>query len=642
MAQSDQAQRAIDAPPHDNSRLARHVSGLLEKYTLNNKVLLVQAPQFLFDTFNADIVKSGGAYAYPPVGLQFVKSALEARGFAVDIFDLNYELLKRTIEDSDFHLETWTEVLDKRLGEGDWTQFGVTCTCVPGHPSDANYFFSDIMRRIMALGRGIVVAGGSIATKHNAYFLQNDLCHFVVSGEGERKSEWLFDLLHRRDDTVAAQGGIFFKDPNGVAASEGGIDGELSSSVRDTYKDIPLEQYWGLGCLNPFSKMAGRRLGEQGARFATIQLNRGCRANCKFCGVYEFMGKGVRQRETDNVIDEIRYLVAQRGARHIDILDDDFLGISRQRQGLVEVLAEIADLRTEYGVTWAAGNGLVAASLDEELLELMDRAGCVGFRMGIESGNDEMMKFLRRPSSKKAVRRAAQMLQRHPDIFVSGNYIIGFFGTETFAEIMDTYRFSGELNLDWAGFSVFQFTSKLEAENQAPGETSTNDFVPTKDHWLRLIEGEGDILSGPAVFSIAPDTVPSAGQIKEIWFAFNLLANYVGNKNLRPDGRPDKLASWIDSVYLSYPGNAYMPLFSGMAHVLMGDGAEAMKRLGEARGNLEKSAYWRWRFEEFALMDLIDSFPATADAVHARLDALSRTYPDAGPGGRAPLVAAGE
>jgi len=610
----------------ENNRLISRVAELRDKYALNSKVLLIQAPQFLYDTFNADIARSGGAYAYPPVGLQYIKSALADRGLDVHILDLNYELLKRTIEDENFNMADWREYVDQAMQESGASVFGITCTCVPGHPSDERYFFTDIMRHIRASDPGVIIAGGSIATKHNDYYLNNNFCDFVVAGEGEQKVQWLFDNLLEKETDAEKQAGIFFRDEKGLTETTGITNSELTSTVLSTYADLPLENYWGLGCLNPFSKMAAAFEPDGPARFCTVQVNRGCRANCKFCGVYEFMGKGVRQRETDNVIKEIRYLVEERGCRHVDILDDDFLGISRHREGLFEVLETIAQLRDKYGnVTWAAGNGLVAASLDEEMLALMDKAGCIGFRMGIESGNDEMLKHLRRPSNKKAVRKAADMLQKHPGIFVSGNYIIGFFGTETFSEIMDTYRFSQELNLDWAGFSVFQFTSKLEEENQTPGETSTNDFVPTKDHWQRLIEGKSDTLTGPRVFDIDPAGVPSPEQIKEIWFAFNLLANYVDNKNLKPGGRPDKLISWIDSVYLSYPGNAYMPLFSGLAHVLLDETNKARDKLEAARDNLQKSDYWRWRFKEFSLNSLVEDFPETPADVRQRLAELSLT-----------------
>lgn len=605
----------------DNESLRQRTCELRAQFPLNKKVLLIQAPLFLYGTYNPDIVRSGGAYAYPPVGLQFIKSSLASRGLTVDILDLNFEILKRTIDDKDFKLENWIDILDSGIAESGASVFGVSCTCVPGHPSDPDFFLTSIMQRVIDLKAGIVIAGGSISSKHHESYLNKGVAHIVVSGEGEYKTRWLFDLLYDQEGPNPPQAGVYFLNGDEVTETTGAVETELSSTVLDTYPDLPLEEYWRLGCLNPFSKMTGR-----GTPYATVQLNRGCRANCKFCGVFEFMGKGVRQRDPTKVINEISYLVKERNVRHIDILDDDFLGTSHQRSGLVQVLKAMGNLHEEYGITWAASNGLVAASIDEELLELMSLSGCNGFRMGIESGNEEMVRHLRRPSSLKVVRKVAQMLQKHSDIFVCGCYIIGFFGTEKFSEIMDTYRLTCELQLDWAAFSVFQFTSKLDPENQTDDRSSTNDFVPARDHWKRLIEGKEGIVTGPAVFQINLASVPSPEQIKEIWFAFNLLSNYVSNKNLYEGGRADKLISWIDAVHISYPDNAYMPLFSALGHILINEREEAMKKLDISRKVLATSEYWSWRFKDFGLMDIVDDFPQKPNKVYEKLESLRNYY----------------
>ena len=84
--------------PSDNRNLAEYVTRLRKKYTINDKVLLVQAPQLLFESFNTDIVKNRGCYAYPPTGLQCIAKALSNRNLEIDILDLNYVLLNLGIK----------------------------------------------------------------------------------------------------------------------------------------------------------------------------------------------------------------------------------------------------------------------------------------------------------------------------------------------------------------------------------------------------------------------------------------------------------------------------------------------------------------------------------------------------------------
>ena len=68
----------------NNTHLTEYITRLREEYTLDKKIALIQAPQFLFDSFNVDIVKARGYYAYPPTGLQCLAESLSNRD--LDIF----------------------------------------------------------------------------------------------------------------------------------------------------------------------------------------------------------------------------------------------------------------------------------------------------------------------------------------------------------------------------------------------------------------------------------------------------------------------------------------------------------------------------------------------------------------------------
>ena len=591
---------------------------LREQREINPRVLLVHAPDFLYGTYDAEVIKRGGAYSYPPTGLMFIRNTLEGLGAEVRILDLNFEILRATVEDPGFQLESWREFLVNTLEDKQPGFVAASVTCVPGNPADPNYFLTDILRLVRDRSRAVLMAGGAIVGQENAFFLENDLCDFAASGEGELKVGWIYEKLTETAETIEPQYGLAYRFEGAISHTLGrGNGGNLSVNLLDVYPKMSLEDYWPLGCLNSFSKMAG-----QPAKFCTIQLNRRCRGNCRFCGVFDHMGKGVRQRDPNQVIKELRYLVEDRGARHIDILDDDFLGTSKLRPGLLKLLTFMVELHEKYGTTWAAGNGLVAASLDDELLDLFTKSGCIGFRMGIESGNEEMIQYLRRPSNKKMVRRASAGINKRPSLFVSGNYIIGLFGKESFREILDTYEFARELNLDWAGFSAFQPINKEGQASAKDAGTQRNDFVPARDNTMRRIDSAENPVSGFDVFGLPDDVIPNSEQIKEIWLGFNVTLNYIANKNLRPGGNPDKLRRWLDALLITYPGNPYMPLFSALACRLLGDQPAIDERLEFARESTKASEYWQWRMEQFGLQSFLKSFPSTEHDVIARLEAL--------------------
>ncbi len=605
----------------DNSNLVEYVTHLRKKYTLNNKLLLIQAPQLLFESFNTDIVKNRGCYAYPPTGLQCIAKALSSRNLEIDILDLNYILLKRVIHDDTFNYHNWLEILDEYLEKTTPSIVGVTAINVYRDVFEPGYPLTSILEHLREKDKSIIIAGGPIATNEYENYLIKDLCHFVIEGEGENKINFLFDYLFDCESTQFPVQGIYFKFNNKIEQTTGQRDiVNLKGDLIDTYNLMPIEDYKNVGSLNPYSRMAG-----QEKPFSVFQLNRGCRANCKFCGVAAFMGRGVRQYPVKDVLDEINYLVEKRGVRHFDVIDDDFLV---NRKAVTELLKGLVKLRQKYGTTWSSNNGLIAASITEELMSLMRDSGCVGFRIGVETGNPEMLKKMRKPATLPLLRRAGVILNKFPEIFTGGNYIIGLLGKETFGEMLETFKLACELDLDWASFAMFQFTSKATtiAENLKANGRAATDFVPSKGVSTREISDAKDIVSGPDVFELAQDKVPSYEQVKQIWFSFNLVANYINNKNLRYGGKPEKFTSWIEAVKVAYPHNPYMSLFAGIGRVLLGDKESAHKHLKNAKSNLKESKYWDYRFSQFGLTDLMDNFPEDAEAVYEMLAPLRGKY----------------
>jgi hypothetical protein len=125
------------------------------------------------------------------------------------------------------------------------------------------------------------------------------------------------------------------------------------------------------------------------------------------------------------------------------------------------------------------------------------------------------------------------------------------------------------------------------------------------------------------IFNIAPDVIPPQEQVNEVWFTFNLLLNYVFNKNLRPGGRPEKLITWVETAQKAYPSNPYMTLFRALGHSILGQVAEAENLRGRA-AELSQTDYWRERFTSFGLDGLLANFPVGAEAVYAHMEKLGQ------------------
>ncbi len=603
-----------------NDQFENYAGLLRDRLFKNKKVLLIQTPQFQFETFNVDVARNRGIYAYPPTGLQCVAKVLSSQGADVSILDLNYEILKRVVlEHGD--ITQWISLIDDALEKYNPSLIGITSLTSyndvlrPFHP------LTSLLLRLREKSNAIVVVGGPTVTNEYEEYLNQKLCHFVILKEGEQKAKFLFEFLSGSKDISSCVSGIAFPGNEKIEVTTGKDTLlQLSGNIIDTYSLIPIEKYNQIGSLSPYSRMAGME-----KPFSGFQVNRGCRANCKFCDVSKFMGRGVRSYGAQEVFEELRYLVIERGIRHFEVLDDDFLG---NMSTIKELLRLMAPLHKDYNMTWSANNGLIAGSLTEEMCALLRDSGCIGFRIGVESGNPEMIRRLRKPATLDLLLQKGKLLHQFPQMFTGANYILGLFGEETFSQMMDTFHFSNKINLDWSSFSTFQFTSRETAtiEHFNSKGKIAGEFTPSKDNIRGEIPECDGIISGPDVFLIDFTTVPLPLQVKQIWFTFNLVGNYINNKNIRFGGHPDKFVRWVEAVGVVYPYNPYMPLFAALGQVLLGEQEKALQNLKRAKENVKNSAYWQHRFEQFHLQEILDHFPSTAEEVYTTVEMMRGYY----------------
>ncbi len=604
-----------------NTELIRHCEELHSRFSIKKRLLLVQAPQFLFETINVEVIRNRGYYAFPPTGLQCLVKSLSGRGIDIDIFDLNFHLLRRIVEDPGFDYRDWLQILDDCLAETNPSIVGVTCLSVYADLFGTHHPLTNILDHLMRKNEYIVIAGGATAANEIQDYVGRRFCHFLIEGEGEDRINYVFDALFRENKTRQGFNGIYFSLDGEVIQTTGETRSvDLKGDLIDTYKDIPVEDYRMVGCLNPFSRMRG-----QDTIYGVFQLNRGCRANCRFCGVRSFMGKGIRTRPVEDVIGEMYYLAEERGVRHFEMLDDDFLADADAASAL---LREMACLRQKYKITWSASNGLMAIGITKELLDLMRDSGCRGFRIGFESGDIDMLRRIRKPGTPELFQRVCEILQDYPEFFVGGNFIIGLFGEETFKQMLHTFTFSCRLNLDWVAITVFQNTSKpnVVAENLDTCRKKTGDFIPAKDAATRVVQNEKALPLGSDVYSLPPDEVPSDEQVTNIWFTFNLVANYINNKNLKPGGNPEKYVTWVEALQITYPENPYMRLFGGLGQILVGNADAAQIGFMKAEKIVGKSEIWDYRFRQFGMDSLLERFPQDAQEVYERLEEIQGRY----------------
>lgn len=109
-----------------------------------------------------------------------------------------------------------------------------------------------------------------------------------------------------------------------------------------------------------------------------VEAGRGCPFACTFCSTATFFQRDYRLKSPARLVQEIEFLAARYGASEFK-LDHDLFTVSRKK-----VLA-FCDAVESTGYRWRVSAR--TDCVDEELLERMAAAGCVGLYFGIESGS---------------------------------------------------------------------------------------------------------------------------------------------------------------------------------------------------------------------------------------------------------------
>src|SRR5205809_1059956 len=120
---------------------------------------------------------------------------------------------------------------------------------------------------------------------------------------------------------------------------------------------------------------------------AALELGRGCPFACTFCSTNDFFRRNFRLRSPNRMLQDMRVIASTYAIRDFELVHDMFTVDRRRVAAFCEAMITS---REEF--TWSCSAR--TDCIDEELLELMARAGCRGIFFGVESGSERMQKII--------------------------------------------------------------------------------------------------------------------------------------------------------------------------------------------------------------------------------------------------------
>ncbi|MGD0878808.1 MAG: radical SAM protein [Anaerolineales bacterium] len=403
--------------------------------------------------------KSANELLFPPLGAANLASQLHALGIEARIFDCTFETF---------------EGIQKKIHAYQPDIVGIYSMVTL---SRNTFRIAEMVRT--SLPGCLLVAGGPLPTLYPEQYW--GLFDVVFCGEVDLSfPRFCKDFLELR---ISPQN-LPEMPLNSYAGLITRRDGLQMENPTIHYHDEQLESF-PLPYRDDFNHAAYQEVWSRqtGAKTTSIILTLGCPFSCDFCSRPIF-GSLFRRRKLDQVFDEIKN-IRRLGYDSLWIADDNF---TLDLTYLKDFCGRMSGQRME----WSCLSRVTR--IDREITGMMKVAGCRRVYLGLETGNPETLRLMKKQASLEEGQNAVELFHK-AGIEVAAFFIVGYPG-ETIPAIEDTFRFALELPLDSISFNVpfplpgsalFERVSKLDKQMDWNEENEVTFVYESKfdPRWLQ-------------------------------------------------------------------------------------------------------------------------------------------------------------
>jgi len=262
----------------------------------------------------------------------------------------------------------------------------------------------ELARYIKSNSNALVVMGGLHASLNYAEAVK--YCDYVLVGEGDESVVELIRAFNENSPIVFP--GIAFEKNDEVIFTGERKPPQNIDTIPNRY------------LLYRYHKMAGHN-----TLWPQVHASRGCPHNCDYCVIIQHLGRKIRTRTPDNVLEDIKQSIRFHDRRLFPRLnkvvwltDDNFFA---NREWAISVLNAIINSDIKYSFTIQAR---YEVGFDDEMLVLLKKAGFVELAIGIEFLEDESFEQYNKKCTYAEIVKAVKNVQNH-GLNVRGLFIVG-------------------------------------------------------------------------------------------------------------------------------------------------------------------------------------------------------------------------
>ncbi|MCB9475920.1 MAG: radical SAM protein [Deltaproteobacteria bacterium] len=253
---------------------------------------------------------------------------------------------------------------------------------------------------------------------------------YALTGEAEEALPELLDAINNGRD-LSQVTGIVYRDEDGnpVVTPPRALFRDVDNAPFPARHHLPNHLYYSFI--------------SQYRNFTALITSRGCPFRCIFC---EQGGLRFRPRSPENISDEIDECVHVHGIKEFDFFDSSF---TTQKKRVIKICEEIINRGQHEHIAWAIRSRVDL--INEEMLRYLKEAGCKRIYYGIESGNEEILKTLKKETTIQRIKEVVRETNK-VGIDTFGYFMVGNPG-ETEETVNETIQLAKEIDLDYAQFS---------------------------------------------------------------------------------------------------------------------------------------------------------------------------------------------